>query len=296
MKKKYLRNVRIHYNRSKISLYKKITGLRFKLGFTRLLSKKSLRSGRFGFLQSQFTLRTPEQNTRFPLNAELLPALPETYSFVVISDIHLKKNDKRMLEQLQYAFIKGDAFLVCVGDLTASGSKEDVQEFLKIIDTIPVPCYPIIGNHDIYRHNWPVWQELIGETVYRIDTGSTTLLMLDSANGLLGKNQLDWFEQQLTSTNKHVFVFSHCNFFVHRRIAFQQFPNFAERNRFIKICKDKVDAVFTGHSHHRYSHIAENVLYVNMEDFRDKGIFCRVHVSAQKFQCSYGTVAEITSF
>lgn len=283
----------MHYNLAKVPLYKKISGLRFKLGFSRLKGKKAFLAGRFSFLQSDFTARTAEQNTRIPINAEILLPLPETYSFIVISDIHAKKDDGRMLEQLQNACIKGDSFLVCNGDLTGSGSRQELQEFSDIMQNVPLPWYPVIGNHDIYHHNWPVWQELMGESIYRIDSGSTTLIMLDSANGILGGNQLDWLEQQLETRKSHVFVFSHCNFFIHRHTVFQQFPNFVERSRFIKICSDKVDAVFTGHSHRQYSHVADNVLYINIEDFRDKGTFCRVHVSPAKFQCTYATVADI---
>lgn len=293
MKKKYTRYTKIHYTISTVPFYKKISGLRFRLGFSRITGKKSLRIGRFSFLHSDFSVRTPEQNTRSPLNPELLGSLPEKYSFIIISDMHIKKNDKRMLERLQKACIPGDAFLVCNGDLTNSGSKEELQYFSDTMQAMPIPCYPVIGNHDIYHQSWPIWQELMGESIYRIDSGNTTLIMLDSANGILGKNQLIWLEQQLQTRKKNVFIFSHCNFFIPHYMVFQQFANFVERTQFINICDSKVDAVFTGHSHRQYSHIAKNVRYINIEDFRDKGSFCRVHVSLNKIQCTYATIADI---
>ncbi len=279
---------------SKRKFFKKLFGLRFKLGFSRVASKKSVHIGRFSFLHTRFTRRMPEENTRLPINTEMLWTLPSTYSFVVISDIHLKKTDTRMLESLQHAFIKGDAFIVVTGDVTAGGGKEELEYFVEVMQKVPIPCYPVIGNHDIYRFNWPTWQDIIGETVYRIDKEDTTLIMLDSANGFLGKNQLEWLEQQLETRKKHVFVFSHCNFFIPRRTVLQQFANFTERQHFVNICKGKVDAVFTGHSHKQYSHVAEGVLFLNMEDFRDKGTFCRVHVSPKKFQCTYASVVDIS--
>ncbi len=295
MKKRYMKYSRIVHNFSKQKIFKRFFGLRFKLGFSRATSKKSIRVGRFSFLHTRFTERSKEENTRLPINPEMIWTLPSTYSFIVISDIHLKKNDTRMLENLQHAFIKGDSFIVVTGDITATGGKEGLKDFVDIMQKMPVPCYPVIGNHDIYKHNWPTWQSMIGETVYRVDKEDTTLIMLDSANGYLGKNQLEWLEQQLQTRQKHVFVFSHCNFFIPRRTVLQQFASFAERRHFVSICKGKVDAVFTGHSHKQYSHIAEGVLFQNMEDFRDKGTFCRVHVSPKKFQCTYARVVDITA-
>ncbi len=293
MKRKYMKHSKMEYNFSKNKLLKKIFGLRFKLGFSAVTSKKSVHIGRFSFLNSHFTLRSEEENTRLPINPEMIWALPSTYSFIVISDIHLKKTDTRMLENLQHAFIKGDSFIVVTGDLTASGGREELQEFVSIAQKLPIPCYPVIGNHDIYKFNWPTWQDLVGQTVYRVDKEDTTLIMLDSANGFLGKHQLEWLEQQLESRRKHVFVFSHCNFFIPRRTILQQFASLAERQHFVNICKGKVNAVFTGHSHKQYSHVAEGVLFMNMEDFRDKGTFCRVHVSPKKFQCTYARVIDI---
>ncbi len=288
-----MKHSKIEHHFSNRKFLKKLFGLRFKLGFSRATSKKSVHIGRFAFLHTRFIIRSKEENTRLPINTEILWTLPDTYSFVVISDVHLKKTDTRMLEDLQHAFIKGDAFLIVTGDLTASGSKAELEQFVDIVQKLPTPCYPVIGNHDIYRFNWPTWQNIIGETVYRVDKENTTLIMLDSANGFLGKNQLEWLEQQLATRKKHTFVFSHCNFFIPRRTVLQQFSNFAERQHFVNICKGKVDAVFTGHSHKQYSHIADGVLFINMEDFRDKGTFCRVHVSPKKFQCTYARVIDI---
>ncbi len=293
MKKKYLKKVLITHKPTSIPLLQKIFSLHFKLGFSPLTNKKTTYLSRKKFLQSSFTARTKEENTRTPINTEMLWALPPSYSFLVISDIHLKKEDTRFLENLQHACIKGDAFLVVTGDITAQGNREELNIFLNIMQKLPIPCFPVIGNHDIYKKNWATWQELIGETVYRIDKGSTTLIMLDSANGFLGKNQLEWLEQQLKTSLKTTFIFSHCNFFIPRKTVLQQFANLSERQKVITLCKNKVSAVFTGHSHKKYTHIANEVVFINIEDFRDKGTYCRVNVSKNKIQYSSASIADI---
>jgi len=306
MSKKRMKYARIPFDKEKISRVKKIVGMRFKIGFSRPKSKKSKKGGRLAFLLSDFKHQNDCENTRLSVNAKELSEmskayhpdllekpLPESYSFLIITDPHIKNDNHRRLEKLPAACLPTDSFVVFTGDATTTGSKEELSLFSFYIKKMPIPVYPVIGNHDIYRNNWHTWIEAMGKSVYRIDSGSTTLIMLDSANGILGSRQIDWLEQQLQNINKHVFIFSHCNFFIPRGTVIQQFSNLTERNRVINICANKVEAVFTGHSHKLYSHVAKGVPYVNMDDFRDKGTYCRVNVSPDGFQCTYGSVADI---
>jgi len=277
MSKNRIKYAQIPYTKEKVSRTKKFTGLRFKLGFSSSKSKKSKKTGRLAFLLSDFKQQTTTENTRMCVNVEelskmpsiihhdlSLKPLPENYSFLIITDPHIKKDNHRRLEKLPNACIESDSFVVFTGDATATGKKEELSIFTHYIKKMPIPVYPVIGNHDIYHNNWHTWLESMGKSVYRIDSGSTTLIMLDSANGILGSHQIEWLEQQLQNTNKHVFLFSHCNFFIPRGTVLQQFSNLTERNRVIAICENKVEAVFTGHSHKLYSHVAKGVPYVNM--------------------------------
>ncbi|OJF76695.1 MAG: hypothetical protein BKP49_05915 [Treponema sp. CETP13] len=297
---------RIPFEKERISKVKKIYGVRFKLGFSNARGKKSRIGGRLSFLLSDFKNRTAEENTRSCVNFYQLKKLPhpihqdlneepllENYSFLIITDPHIKSTNHRNLEKLPNACLDSDAFVVFTGDATTKGTEEQLAIFNLYIQKMPIPVYPVIGNHDIYHNNWKTWFKYMGQSVYRIDSGSTTLLMLDSANGILGSHQLEWLEQQLETPNKHVFVFSHCNFFIPRETIAQQFSNLTERSKFINICANKVQAVFTGHSHRLYSHVAKNVPYINLDDFRDTGTFCRVNVTPKGFQCTYGSVADI---
>lgn len=293
---------------NKIPLLKQITGIRFKRGFSRLSEKQTIFDGRFFWL-SHFVELEDGDFSRQPMNVlsllqKNLPSdlvqnpLPDTYSFLILTDPHITQEDTRLFERLPNICIQSDAFLIINGDATRSGSPEQLDLLTDLIQYIPLPVYPVVGNHDIYFHRWSLWQKVMGKSIYRIDSGTTTFFVLDSANGLFGSTQLDWLEEQLKTvkTGSHLFIFSHCNFFIPRHMIFQQFYDFKDRSRFIKLCKGKVEAVFTGHSHKQYSHIAEGVPYINLEDFRDKGTYCRVHVSPKGFHCTYGSVADVPEY
>lgn len=206
-------------------------------------------------------------------------SLTDEYSFIVITDTHIKENNTYGLEKLRIIVEDNEKikFAVFCGDLTQNGTIQDMEKFFEIAGSMGIPCYPVIGNHDVFFGNWSVWKELIGSTRYRIDGDTATLFILDSANGFLGKGQIDWLENELKSANDRVFVFSHHNFFVGYPNS-QQFADTRERARVISLLSGKCDIVFTGHSHERLIKEAGGVRYVNIDDFYRNKTYCLVLV------------------
>jgi hypothetical protein len=142
-----------------------------------------------------------------------------------------------------------------------------------------VPCYPVIGNHDIYFGNWPVWRDMIGSTRFRIDHRNTTLFILDSANAAFGAAQLNWLRNELPTAKNHVFVFTHTNLFVRTPGDIGQITDIRERVRIMSILKGRAEAMLMGHVHQRIIREAGGVNYITIEDFKDNSTYCRVHVS-----------------
>jgi 3',5'-cyclic AMP phosphodiesterase CpdA len=199
---------------------------------------------------------------------------------VTLTDTHIEDGDAHGLEQLKDRLLPEDRFVVVTGDITQNGRRGDLERFIGIAKTLGVPCYPVIGNHDIYFDNFSAWRDLIGSTRYRIDHSNTTLFILDSANASLGSSQLDWLRGELGSARDRVFVFTHVNLFVKTPLDSQQLTETRERARLMSILKGRADAVFMGHLHKRLIREAGGVAYVVTEDFRDNRTYCRVHVSA----------------
>jgi predicted phosphodiesterase len=212
----------------------------------------------------------------------------DEYSFIVLSDTHIENGNIRGLERLVQV-IDGAAFVVITGDITDYGDRNDIQKFIEIARSLGVPCYPVLGNHDIYFHNWQEWKDLIGSSSYRIGApgGSTTLFILDSANATFGSSQLNWLERELQSANPWVFVFTHTNLQVESPAHVVQLMDIRERARFMSIVKGRCDAVFMGHLHKRLERKLGGVQYITLEDYKDHGIYCRVYVSPEGFRYTF---------
>jgi 3',5'-cyclic AMP phosphodiesterase CpdA len=231
--------------------------------------------------------RFEDRNTfHFLTEAERGLSLPPEYSFIVVSDTHIEGGDAHGLEKIRDVAAAGkDAFVVVTGDITQNGKREDLEKFIAIADSLRaagIPCYPIIGNHDVYFNNWSNWRDLIGSSVYRVGgpLSSTTLFILDSANASLGKEQIDWLRGELKSAAPHVFVFTHANLFTENLSDdIEQITDNRERARLLSLLDGRCEAFFSGHVHHQIVRKAGSVNYITLDAYRDHRVYCRVFVT-----------------
>jgi len=215
-------------------------------------------------------------------------SLGDEYSFIVVSDTHIEDGNAHGLEKLKDAAAAEEIkFAVMLGDITQYGSERDINKYIEIAKLLEVPCYPVIGNHDIYFGNWSVWKSKIGSTNYKINGGNTTLLFLDSANSLFGKDQLDWLEREIKTASGRVFVFTHSPLFVTGPADMQQVSDTKERARIVSILRGKCDIMFMGHLHKRIITEKGNVKYLAMDDFVRNKTYCVVTVTASGVKYSF---------
>jgi len=209
--------------------------------------------------------------------------LGDEYSFIVIADTHIENGNAGGLGELAGVINTDDKFVVILGDITQNGALEDVQKFIEIAESLGVPCYPVIGNHDIYFNNWPSWRDLIGSTRYRIDGDTTSLFILDSANAFFGRSQLDWLESEIKTVpeNNRIFVFTHANLFINSFPGIQQNSDSRERARLISILNGRCDFMFTGHSHKHLQTEAGSLGILSLLDFKKTQSYYRVLVTKE---------------
>ena len=238
------------------------------------------------FRSNDLNERLKEKNNfRYLLPEDMALTLGTEYSFIVVSDTHIENGKAGELEALRDRIIadSGVKFVVITGDITQNGDRKDIRKALEIASSLRSsgkPCYPVVGNHDVFFDNWRNWKELIGSTRYRINGEAATLFMLDSANAFFGKAQLDWLEKELKTANGRVFVFTHTNFISKGPVNMLQLTDFRERARVFSILSGSCDIMFMGHLHKESVTKVGGVLYLGNEDFRDHKSYCRITVNA----------------
>lgn len=204
----------------------------------------------------------------------------DSYSFIVLADTHIENGDAFGLERLAGVVAADPAvkFVVVLGDITQNGRERDLRKFIGIARSLGVPCYPVVGNHDIYHNNWAVWRDLIGSTSYRVDGPGVTLFVLDSANAFFGAGQLGRLDRELRTAQGRVFVFTHANLFTEGIADIQVITDLRERARIMSILQGRVDTMISGHVHKRIIKTRGGVRYMTIEDFKSTKIYCRVEV------------------
>ena len=144
--------------------------------------------------------------------------------------------------------------------------EDPVSETKYTLDNVPLPFYPVVGNHDITHNGWALWSNIFHSSFYdvyvtvSIDDVITLdhFIFLDSASGTLGEEQVKLIEAgvlDVKSLNdfirvRNTFVFSHTNIFRPRSVEFAStFPR--EEMFFLLNQFDKWNAniVFLGHVH-----------------------------------------------
>jgi predicted phosphodiesterase len=232
------------------------------------------------FVSNDLNERLKEKDTFNYLDeSEINISFPDEFSFILVTDTHVENGDITDLEKIKDEITGDVKFIANLGDITQNGEEQDVKKVMDFYRSLSVPCYPVIGNHDIYFGNWPVWKKHIGSTRYRINGGSVTIFVLDSANAFIGKDQLDWLEKELKTAEGTVFVFTHSDLFVQDKIKIQQLYDLDERARIMSMLRGKCSIVFMGHSHERVIKKFGGIEFISIEDYKSTQTYCLVTVT-----------------
>ena len=84
-----------------------------------------------------------------------------------------------------------------------------------------LPFYPVVGNHDITHNGWALFCDQFNTSFYeftvKIGDNYDRFIFLDSANGTLGKYQIEALENNILGHDgkqiRHTFTFTHTNIF-----------------------------------------------------------------------------------
>jgi 3',5'-cyclic AMP phosphodiesterase CpdA len=223
-----------------------------------------------------FFLADSDVDDRFDWSRKQPPPPPvtvtgNTFSFLAVTDTHYYRqtDSQPHFAELAAAVEGGDLFLVVDGDLMQSGSADSHQLCLSDIQSVGLPFYPAVGNHDIYNDGWNLYRSTFGPSVYSLDCGDLRLICLDSANGTLGGSQYRWLQTELAAAPEpFTLVITHANFFAAGPAALQQFTDYEEQYALMSLFERcGVDLVISGHAHYQDDRTINGVRYVTLETF-----------------------------
>lgn len=214
-------------------------------------------------------------------------SVPDHYTFYSCSDSHVNDDPSRLAKYITTERNDAEAvFSILAGDLAnESGERpyiltDFVMRFNPAIHAEADPCFPIIGNHDVYFDCAEFFKQYFHTSTYTVTVNTVSgfkdlFIFLDSGNGTHGRRQLDWLEEQLSHRTdyRYCFVISH-NWLFRTTYNYTTTPaaNLPEDEQYAfmdLMSRNAVDMVIMGHFHYRDTKTFAGVKYVMTDNLND---------------------------
>ncbi len=183
-----------------------------------------------------------------------------------ISDIHYRQQFSNLntyesiLSNMDSCLSKLDVLLsevknidciVITGDLCDDGSSNDYLTLKNYLDSIKIPYFVTLGNHDNKQEFYRAWfnKEDNGSYLSVSNFMGINFLSFDNSeygypDGYIDKDRLCWLNN-VTSSNSNCLVLMH-----HQLHDMPGIPGLADRDELLKILNNKnIIAVLNGHTH-----------------------------------------------
>lgn len=217
----------------------------------------------------------------------VIDSVPDNYIFYSCSDSHVNDNNDRLAAYVTEERNDSEAaFSIVAGDLAnESGERpyilcEEAMAFDPAIHAENDPCFPIIGNHDLYFDCAQYFKQHFHTSTYTVTVNTLggfkdLFVFLDSGNGTHGKRQMEWLEDQLSHRDeyRYCFVISH-NWLFRTVFDYTTTPasNLPEEEQYAfmdLMSRSKVDMVIMGHFHYRDTKKVYGVSYVMTDNLNE---------------------------
>lgn len=181
------------------------------------------------------------------------PSGTNVFSIAFMGDAQIAGSGEgdRLEAALSDASAKGVSFAVVAGDLSNSGRDYQFDRYLNIMNNSGLTYYSVIGNHDIFFDGWKEYKSKIGRSIYTITADNLQLFVIDAANGLLGRRQLKWLEEELSNSSaSHKIVVGHYPPWVGKLSSYFKMDS-EEEAAILKdiLYRNNVKYMFAGHYH-----------------------------------------------
>lgn len=213
--------------------------------------------------------------------------VPDNYTFYSCSDSHINDDNSRLAKYITIERNDPEAvFSIIAGDLANESEEgpfilaDSAMMFDPLTQAENDPCFPIIGNHDVYFDCAKFYKQHFHTSTYTVTVNTVSglkdlFIFLDSGNGTHGRRQLDWLEEQLSHRTeyRYCFVISH-NWLFRTTYNYTTTPaaNLPEDEQYAfmdLMSRNAVDMVIMGHFHYRDVKTFAGVKYVMTDNLND---------------------------
>ena len=222
---------------------------------------------------------------------------PDEYHIYSCSDSHYSERDSIVPQGEKdrlYKYITAERndpqaiFAIHAGDLVNESGEAGFRMSAEAMTYNPEiqakndPCFPVIGNHDVYYDCAKFFKQYFHTSTYTVTVKTVggfqdLYIFLDSGNGTHGQRQLEWLEEQLEhrSDYRHCVVISH-NWLFRTSYNYTTTPaaNLPQDEQYAfmdLMSRSDVELVLMGHFHMREQRQFGGVQYVMTDNLNDGG-------------------------
>ena len=132
----------------------------------------------------------------------------DSWSFIFLGDSHT--NYRKLKEILQRAAEINPLFILHGGDISDSGSAQEMLQFLEVVKSVKnlPPLFVVRGNHEM---NSALFEKMIGPRNFVIDSQrlGLHLVAVDNSSYALSSNELSFLSKNLDQKRLNQFVAMH---------------------------------------------------------------------------------------
>ncbi len=162
------------------------------------------------------------------------------------------------------------------GDMVDKGQAGDYQVLRSRLDTLPMPWYPLTGNHDdrsLFREFLPVPDNAMDTHIqYVLPTPEYDIICLDtlqegSSQGEICELRMAWLIQQIEAAgDKPIYLFMHHPPMT-LDLPMQDLDSFRDREIFLRMIAGypKIKTIFAGHVHRAVCGQVAGIAYATMK-------------------------------
>lgn len=181
-------------------------------------------------------------------------AQPTTFRFAAMADI--QDAMERVDELFAHISSRDDlSFVMFMGDLTEEAQTEEYELFERQIESLDIPFYGTIGNHELWDDP-DRWRERFGRYNVHFRFKDVAFSFVDSGNGSIDPVVYDWLDSWLADNRDRVHIFgTHYPIIDPIGVRSGSFRSRPEAARLLTmLAAGNVDLTLYGHIHSYYAY------------------------------------------